>query len=208
MKIVYIGGGYRVSDADAGKLARAVGRRLPPFGFLLNVVMPHGEPAMLARTSLPGPHERLHGEKLPFRRPRRGWVWFVTSSSHDLSRYTKASAPLRRAALMKAKRAAQHASDLEEKRAWAWAEKPLSVKFDEEGAREAADAYLVAADAYEEAGDMLLAMRHRADAERLLRLFAGGEGRPREVPRLSRAPASRTPAFRDTLVMRTRRAGR
>lgn len=135
-----------MSDADAGKLARAVGRGLPPFGFLLNVVMPHGEPAMLARTTLT--LERLRGEKFQFRRPRRGWVWFVTSSSHDLSRYTKAPTPLRRAALTKAKRAAQYASELEEKRAWA--EKPLSVKFDEEGARETADAYLVAADAYEE----------------------------------------------------------
>lgn len=45
---------------------------------------------------------------------------------------------------------------------------------------------------------MLLAMRHRADAERLLRLLAGGEGRPREVARLGR----------DTLVIRARRASR
>lgn len=64
------------------------------------------------------------------------------------------------------------------------------VRFDEEGGREAADAHLVAADAFEEAGEMLLAMRHREDAKRLRGLMSS-KGRLREFMSGRRDPRSR-----------------
>jgi len=175
MRLEWIGGGYRVSDADAGKLARAVGRRLPPRNRTLSVMMPYGEAAQLTRTTLPPTSAEAYG--LRFKVPRRGWVWYVHSNK-SLERYTKPPMKRSRPALRRARQAAAHAAKLEkdatvETRFLASGRSFHSV-IDEDAAREASDAYLVAADAYEEAGDMLLAMRHREDAKRM-RTFAGHE---------------------------------
>lgn len=59
---------YRVSDADAGRLARAVGRPLPRHGYELIVVLEDGRTAALKRT----PYGSGHTDA-----PKRGWVWCV-----------------------------------------------------------------------------------------------------------------------------------
>jgi hypothetical protein len=66
-------GFYRVSDADAGRIARhtGMGKKLPPHGRELAAVMPDTQAEVwLARTptsaSLPGG-------------PKRGWVWSIRS---------------------------------------------------------------------------------------------------------------------------------
>ncbi len=60
-------GHYRVSDADAGRLARGVKRKLPRHGYELIVELPDGRLAALSRTPLRfGPNA-----------PKRGWVWAV-----------------------------------------------------------------------------------------------------------------------------------
>lgn len=165
MRLTPIGYGYRVSDTDAGKLAHAVGRRLPKVNHALSVVLPQGEKAWLARTSLSqGPG-------------KRAWVWYVwleEADSEVTRRYSK-SLGVKRAALAKAKQAALYARQLEEKlrRTREGYDKVRYVYLGQAWStrlrRAAAAAYEVAADAYEDAGDLLLAMRHRTNAENLSR---------------------------------------
>lgn len=59
-------GFYRVSDAEAGRLARAVGKHLPKPGMELRVQLPDGRLAWLQRTPMAGGGPR-----------RRGWVWAI-----------------------------------------------------------------------------------------------------------------------------------
>lgn len=59
-------GFYRVSDREAGSLARKAGRRLPRHGYEL-AVDEDGKRYWLART----PIGRVSGG------PKRGWVWSV-----------------------------------------------------------------------------------------------------------------------------------
>lgn len=68
LKMTNIGHGhYKISDADAGRLAREAGRPLPRHGYALIVELPDGRRADLLRT--------------PYRfakdAPKRGWVWAV-----------------------------------------------------------------------------------------------------------------------------------
>lgn len=68
MKLTHISHGfYRISDADAGKLARDANTHLPREGYELAVVLPNGDEAWLARTSF----------KYYQNSPKRGWVWSV-----------------------------------------------------------------------------------------------------------------------------------
>lgn len=60
-------GHYRVSDKDAGILARAVGRGLPRIGYEMIVKLPDGRKATLLRT----PYSVMTDA------PKRGWVWAV-----------------------------------------------------------------------------------------------------------------------------------
>lgn len=72
MKRTYMNAGhYYVTDKDAGILARAVGRKLPPVGQTLRVEMPDGRLAWLARSSMV--YARYKG--VPSL--KRGWVWSV-----------------------------------------------------------------------------------------------------------------------------------
>lgn len=91
LRLWYIGSGYRVSDADAGRLAKArppaSGNSLPRHGYELPVTLPDGEFAWLSRTPL---RTSAYG----FKAPKRGWVWYV-HADRDLSRYVQ-SAPKRR----------------------------------------------------------------------------------------------------------------
>jgi len=74
MKLKSISGGthYRISDADAGKLARATGVKLPDWGREVRVQMPSGQLAWLRRETYP---QRLYTDA-----PKRGWVWIVWDS--------------------------------------------------------------------------------------------------------------------------------
>ena len=58
---------YRISDRDAGRLAKGVGRKLPKHGYMLVVVLPSGHRAELLRT----PYRHAANA------PKRGWVWAV-----------------------------------------------------------------------------------------------------------------------------------
>ena len=58
-------GHYRVSDAEAGRLARGVGKKLPEHGKELRVELPDGKLAWLTRTIY-----RQYTDA-----PKRGWVW-------------------------------------------------------------------------------------------------------------------------------------
>jgi len=178
MKIIYIRYGYRISDTDAGKLARAVGRGLPRWGHELSVAMPGGEPAVLARMRTislpPDPNNEL-----PSALSKRGWIWWV-ASSQDLSGYTRQPLKSSKVALTKARKAA----------AWGKAlEKAAHEGFEVDRARmlkEAARAYLVAGDAFEDASDMLLAMRYRKNAEKLMSTRHGFSGELERDPSFSR----------------------
>lgn len=71
MKMTYLSHDhYRVSDADAGRLARASAHgRLPRPGHSIDVTLPDGARAELLRT----PYTRAgHTDA-----PKRGWVWAV-----------------------------------------------------------------------------------------------------------------------------------
>jgi hypothetical protein len=69
MKLTHISHGfYRISDADAGKLARDANTHLPHHGYELAVVLPNGDEAWLART--PSTFSVKNS-------PKRGWVWSV-----------------------------------------------------------------------------------------------------------------------------------
>ena len=203
MRLIALGRwGYRVSDTDAGKLANAVGRRLPKWGYELSVVLPHGEKARLSREALVGPGSQDIRFTVGNPPPKRDWVWYVQLDDADSEvthRYRKPPA-LKRTALAKAKQAAIYARQLEEKlrhgregyfiarmtyRGQAWSTRLR---------RAAAAAYEVAADAYEDAGDLLLAMRHRTNAEKLMcrRSYWSGE--------LARRDPRRTCGCRECLL--------
>ena len=62
-------GFYRVSDREAGQLARKTGRRLPRHGYEL-AVDEDGKRYWLARTP-------VSTDAYGFKAPRRGWVWSV-----------------------------------------------------------------------------------------------------------------------------------
>jgi hypothetical protein len=87
LRLWYIGSGYRVSDADAGRLVKALRIPLPRAGYEVQVALPDGGQAWLSRTPL---RTSAYG----FKAPKRGWVWYV-HASRDLSRYVQ-SAPKRR----------------------------------------------------------------------------------------------------------------
>jgi hypothetical protein len=76
----HIGHGYRVTDAFAGKLARAVGKPLPRHGYELAVDLPGGPAAWLTRT--PVSHSSYG-----FPAPKRGWVWYVHSRQDPTAFY-------------------------------------------------------------------------------------------------------------------------
>jgi hypothetical protein len=68
MRLDHISHGfYRVSDRDAARLAKDVGRALPKHGYELGVVLPNGLEAWLARTPTSSIPEM----------PKRGWSWSV-----------------------------------------------------------------------------------------------------------------------------------
>lgn len=64
---------FMVSDADAGKLARASGRPLPRIGYEAEVPLPNGKKAWLIRD-----HHVSYGSGIGSN--KRGWVWSVYSS--------------------------------------------------------------------------------------------------------------------------------
>ena len=87
MHIKHIGGGdYQISDAAAGSLARAVGKKSPAMGYELATVMPNGAEVWLRRVV----YRHAVGA------PKRGWIWIVALRSdaiHNrdlLSHYTGA----------------------------------------------------------------------------------------------------------------------
>lgn len=90
LRLYPIGTGYRVSDADAGRLVKALRVPLPRAGYEVQIVLPDGGIAWLSRTPL---RTSAYG----FKAPKRGWVWYV-HASRDLSRYVKSSKAPRRAA--------------------------------------------------------------------------------------------------------------
>lgn len=68
MKLQNIGyGHYKISDADAGKLAKDAGKPLPHHGYMMTVKLDDGKIAHLLRTPYAG-----HKDS-----PKRGWVWAV-----------------------------------------------------------------------------------------------------------------------------------
>jgi len=81
MRLQHIGHNhYRISDADAGRLAKAVGQKLPEHGYELRVELPDGIRAWLSRS--PYRYEKDS--------PKRGWVWVVFSDEiHDVARLVK-----------------------------------------------------------------------------------------------------------------------
>lgn len=60
---------FMISDADAGKLARAQGRPLPRVGYESEVKLPNGKKVWMNRTSAGSFN-------------KRGWVWCVYSNDH------------------------------------------------------------------------------------------------------------------------------
>jgi hypothetical protein len=69
-------GFYRITDAEAGKLARGVSRPLPRHGYELRVVLSGGQLAWLSRTPLSSAGARAYGHRAAA--PKRGWVWAVS----------------------------------------------------------------------------------------------------------------------------------
>jgi hypothetical protein len=71
MKLKSISGGthYRISDVDAGKLARGVNAKLPAWGREVRVQLPNGKLAWLRREHYTS---RLYTDA-----PKRGWTWIV-----------------------------------------------------------------------------------------------------------------------------------
>ena len=63
---------FMVSDADAGRLARASGHPLPRIGYEAEVPLPNGKKVWLKRDHSP-------------RHNKRGWVWAVYSNSRVVS---------------------------------------------------------------------------------------------------------------------------
>lgn len=61
---------YRVSDAEAGRLVKASGAKLPRHGYAITVVLDDGRYAELLRT----PYQHYTDA------PKRGWVWAVMPS--------------------------------------------------------------------------------------------------------------------------------
>lgn len=68
------GGVSRVSDADAGRLARAVDARLPRLGWELTVDHPRGGRATLRRTQVTAADPGV-----PESHRRRGWMWTINT---------------------------------------------------------------------------------------------------------------------------------
>jgi hypothetical protein len=66
---------FAISDADAGRLARASGHPLPRIGYEAEVPLPNGKKAWLTRTNT---HYRADGTK-------RGWSWSVYSNNRIVS---------------------------------------------------------------------------------------------------------------------------
>lgn len=62
-------GFYRVTDKEAGALAREAGKSLPKHGYQLRVELPYGRMAWLQRTPVSSTRD--------FRAPARGWVWAI-----------------------------------------------------------------------------------------------------------------------------------
>ncbi len=75
MKLKSISGGthYRISDVDAGKLARGVNAKLPAWGREVRVQLPSGQLAWLRREHYTS---RLYTDA-----PKRGWTWIVWDSN-------------------------------------------------------------------------------------------------------------------------------
>lgn len=64
---------YRISDSDAGKLAKASKHgKLPKHGYEIDVNLPDGKKAVLLRT----------GYRYREDAPKRGWVWAVMPYHH------------------------------------------------------------------------------------------------------------------------------
>lgn len=74
-------GFYRVSDREAGQLARGVGKPLPKHGYELRVELSDGRLAWLSRT--PTQYSLREG-------PARGWVWAVSGIGGRRSNPTSA----------------------------------------------------------------------------------------------------------------------
>jgi hypothetical protein len=181
MKLVYVGGGgYRISDADAAKLARGAGRKLPKHGYSINTLMPNGEEVWLQRMTFRYSTWSEDGQ-IASKAPKRGWVWIVMGE--DLSDYTKPSLVIRRHLLRKAKQAASHAKKLETEAYYGDnAHTPSTYE-------KAMDAYLVSADAFEEAGDLAEARGERTNADRLRSIIK--ERWPQRDPRRHRRTTRR-----------------
>ena len=81
LRLYPIGTGYRVTDADAGRLVKALRVPLPRIGYEVQVVLPDGGLAWLSRTPM---RTSAYG----FKAPKRGWVWYV-QANRDLSRYVQ-----------------------------------------------------------------------------------------------------------------------
>lgn len=68
-------GFYRVSDVDAGRLARTANVKLPRDGYETRVELPDGREGWLTRTPLETVTARAYGMS---ESPKgRGWVWAV-----------------------------------------------------------------------------------------------------------------------------------
>ncbi len=69
---------YRVSDTDAGRLARRVGKSVPKgYGHELRVVLDDGRHAWLKRTPYRVGHTLGDGYATTADVPKRGWIWAV-----------------------------------------------------------------------------------------------------------------------------------
>jgi hypothetical protein len=75
-------GWYRVSDADAGRLARHNGARLPKHGYELRVQWPDGRWGHLKRTKLIISDEFQNA---------RGWAWSVRLDANEWGRVPEPS---------------------------------------------------------------------------------------------------------------------
>jgi hypothetical protein len=72
MKLTHLSGNhFKVSDADAGRLVKDAGTRLPKHGYEVSVELPNGKKAWLQRT--------------PDSSQKRRWVWAVYSTNRIVS---------------------------------------------------------------------------------------------------------------------------